>query len=317
MNLWNPSHMAMGAALMTAFLLGIVHGITPDEHTWPITFSYAIGSYSTRRGLRAGLLFSLAFTLQRAVASELAYIGLSKLLTFNGAENAIYIIVGGVMTASGLTIVRRGWAYHLHLPILHKKSKHNHNGMEEPVDAIKDPLPWMPALHGFIAGWGFGAFALIIYTTLAPSMPSVTTGWMPGALFGLGTMAVQVSAGAFFGKWASRNGLNEAQTRRIALVTAANTLVWGGVAFTLGGIFGIIFPKLATFKIDTDIHIHNLDTIGLPLALVMFTVIGVGMTTLIRESRHCARHAQIMSEQAAEDSASVPEANRTVPESGI
>ena len=27
---------------------------------------------------------------------------------------------------------------------------------------LVDPRPSMPALHGFIAGWGFGAFALIV-----------------------------------------------------------------------------------------------------------------------------------------------------------
>ena len=59
-NLWDPTHVSFTADLVTAFLLGIVHGITPDEHTWPITFSYAIGGYSTARGLRAGLLFSAA-----------------------------------------------------------------------------------------------------------------------------------------------------------------------------------------------------------------------------------------------------------------
>ena len=43
---------ALGANLLKAFLLGLLHGVTPDEHTWPIVFSYAIGGYSTWRGLR-------------------------------------------------------------------------------------------------------------------------------------------------------------------------------------------------------------------------------------------------------------------------
>ena len=43
-NLYNPTVVGIYSALLIAFLLGIVHGITPDEHTWPITFSYAIGS---------------------------------------------------------------------------------------------------------------------------------------------------------------------------------------------------------------------------------------------------------------------------------
>ena len=38
-------HAGAGLAglLLSAFLLGVLHGVTPDEHTWPITLSYAIG----------------------------------------------------------------------------------------------------------------------------------------------------------------------------------------------------------------------------------------------------------------------------------
>src|SRR5436190_23056712 len=81
-----PAHAALAVNLLTAFLLGLVHGITPDEHTWPITFSYAIGSYSTRRGLRVGLIFSLAFAVQQALASELAYLGLAGWLAIERLE---------------------------------------------------------------------------------------------------------------------------------------------------------------------------------------------------------------------------------------
>ncbi|MGC8671521.1 MAG: hypothetical protein ACP5TJ_01340, partial [Candidatus Micrarchaeia archaeon] len=65
-NLWNPQNVPFLLALLLSFLLGLVHGITPDEHTWPITFSYAVGSYSTKKGMKAGLIFSSGFTLQRA-----------------------------------------------------------------------------------------------------------------------------------------------------------------------------------------------------------------------------------------------------------
>ena len=37
-------------AVTYSFLFGLLHGILPDEHTWPITFSYAIGGASGRRG---------------------------------------------------------------------------------------------------------------------------------------------------------------------------------------------------------------------------------------------------------------------------
>jgi ABC-type nickel/cobalt efflux system permease component RcnA len=101
-NLWAPQATSLGLVLLTAFLLGIVHGVTPDEHTWPITFSYAVGGYSTRRGLRAGLLFSLAFTIQRALASELAYLGLAPLFVGDPSLGyVVYIVVGCVMAWAG------------------------------------------------------------------------------------------------------------------------------------------------------------------------------------------------------------------------
>ena len=66
----NPSdNLALGTILVIALILGIMHGATPDEHTWPITFSYAIGSYSTRKGMKAGFAFSAGFTIQRAITS--------------------------------------------------------------------------------------------------------------------------------------------------------------------------------------------------------------------------------------------------------
>src|SRR5260370_11245456 len=102
LNLWDPTHVSFTVDLLTAFLLGIVHGVTPDEHTWPITFSYAVGGYSTARGLRAGLLFSLAFAIQAALASELAHLGLTQWVAGEWFDKVIYVIVGVVMLAAGL-----------------------------------------------------------------------------------------------------------------------------------------------------------------------------------------------------------------------
>jgi hypothetical protein len=47
-NLWNPQNVDVVSALVIAYLLGILHGITPDEHTWPITFSYSVGTFSAK-----------------------------------------------------------------------------------------------------------------------------------------------------------------------------------------------------------------------------------------------------------------------------
>jgi hypothetical protein len=272
-DLWDPRHVTFTVDLLTAFLLGIVHGITPDEHTWPITFSYAVGGYSTRRGLRAGVIFSLAFAAQQALASELAYLGLSRWFTFEKLDDAVYIVVGVVMAAAGLFVMGRGVLPHLHLP-----------GLPGPGAGDVQPRelrPWMPALHGFIAGWGLDAFSVIIYTTLAPAMPSAATGWLPGCLFGIGTLCVQGAAGAAFGLWAARRGLPAEAIRNIALITAARTLLWGGCAFCLFGLFALAFPEAAEFQVATPLRVHNLDTLGLPFVLVVFTVVGIGLTTFV------------------------------------
>lgn len=292
-NLWNPVHVTGFAIFLTALLLGMIHGITPDEHTWPITFSYAIGSYSTRKGLRAGLIFSLAFTLQRAIAAELAYLGFSRVLTLGGADYAIYMVVGALMVWAGVMIVgksRLPFHFHLHLPWLEKDAKLVHSGQDLPVPGwVNDPRPWMPALHGFVAGWGFGAFAIIIYTVLAPAMPSPALAWIPGALFGLGTTLVQVLAGAAFGRVAARRGLSPDAIRHVALTVAGRTLTWGGLAFVIGGAFGLLFPQIANLSFATGLQVHNLDQLGLPLFLVVFSVVGVGVVSLVTETRAWTR----------------------------
>lgn len=289
LNLWNPVHVAGAAIIITALLLGMIHGITPDEHTWPITFSYAIGSYSTRRGLWAGLVFSTAFTLQRAIASELAYLGFAHALTYGVTDYLIYIVVGAVMVWAGLLIMRRShMPFHFHLRLWGLQAEH-HNAMNpahsEVPTWVNDPRPWMPAVHGFIAGWGFGAFAIIIYTVLAPAMPAAVWGWVPGAMFGIGTSIIQVLAGAAFGKIAARQGLTPAAIRHVALTVASRTLTWGGCAFVLGGIAELLFPTIANVGVTTGIQIHNLHHLGIPIFLAMFSVMGVGMTTLILETR--------------------------------
>ncbi len=288
LNLWNPSHLAGWTTIVfTALILGIVHGITPDEHTWPITFSYAIGSYSTKKGIKTGMVFSLAFALQRAIASELAYLGLSRLYTITYLNNIIYLIVGLLMALAGVYIVKRKTILHFDLPFI----KAHHEGDNSPTESwLNDPRPWMPAVHGFIAGWGFGAFALIIYTVLAPATHSAAFAWIPGAVFGIGTMIMQMLAGGLFGLIAIRRGLKSDAVRRIALKTAGNTLTWGGLAFILGGIFSLVLPLFAGASLATGIKIHNLDAVGLPLLLVIFSVVVVGFGTLVIQTKTELKH---------------------------
>ncbi|MCK9365813.1 MAG: hypothetical protein M0P72_01505 [Metallibacterium scheffleri] len=291
-NLWAPGHLDVGAALITALLLGVVHGITPDEHTWPITFSYAVGGYSTRAGLRAGALFSFSFIVQRALASELAWLGLAHWMGLKGLDYALYIPVGLLMLFGGMLMARQRHAVHLHLfghcdePALMQAADASLRGHGTRDTRARKLAGWMPAVHGFVAGWGFGAFALILYTTLAPAMPSAWWGWVPGALFGLGTALVQVLAGALFGRIAARRSLPPEVIRAVALTTATRTLIWGGLAYASAGALGLLLPRLREFGIVTGLHVHNLDHLGVPFMLAVGVVLGVGLTTLITETRH-------------------------------
>jgi sulfite exporter TauE/SafE len=263
---------AVGATLLKAFLLGLAHGITPDEHTWPIVFSYAIGGYSTWRGLRAGLVFSLAFAAQQSIASQLAYFGLAHWVGVEPLHHAIDLVVGIVMIAAGLFVLGGGVLPHLHLPGM-KRPRRKPSATPEP----RELNVWMPAVHGFIAGWGIDAFSVLVYTTLAPAMPSAATGWLPGFAYGLGTLCVQAAAGAAFGLWAARRGLPSEAIRGIALTTAARTLLWGGCAFTLFGLFALWFREAAEFEIPVPV----LHSVELSFLLVVFTVLGVGVTTFV------------------------------------
>lgn len=252
-----------GLSLGFSLLLGIVHGITPDEHTWPITFSYAVGTYSARGGLLVGGVFALAFTLQRAILSELAYLGLSRALSSPLINNPVYVVVGATMAVAGYFALRRA-------------REHRAEGSA--------PRPFvtlqMAAVHGLIAGFGVGAYALILYTVLAPNMPGPAYGFLPGLLFGLGTLIVQAPAGALFGYYMHRLQLPERSIQSIASRTAGETLYYGGIAFAAAGIAGILFPAAVNWSLPTPIAIPNLDSINIGLVLVIFVVLGIGLTSV-------------------------------------
>lgn len=288
-NLWSPQHgLPVGMALLTAFLLGVVHGITPDEHTWPITFSYAVGSFSARKGMRSALAFSLAFTAQRALLSELAYLGLLAVRDDPAWNAAIYVVVGVVMVAAAFYVLRLRCALHLHLWPPSVGGCHRPQHADTAEWAGRTPTPAMAAVHGFVAGWGMGAFALIMMTVLAPAMPSAALGWAPGAAFGLGTTAVLAGAGAVIGALIRRQRLPRQLAERVAQEGAGWTLLAGGVLFTAAGAAGLAVPSVMTDGITTGIHIRNLDqiNIGTLLVILIVAVAAVTITRTVRRFRH-------------------------------
>ncbi|MGC8478877.1 MAG: hypothetical protein ACP5NE_03050 [Candidatus Micrarchaeia archaeon] len=317
LNLWNPTNVTILEAVILAYVLGIVHGITPDEHTWPITFSYAVGSYSVKGGAKAGLIFSTGFTIQRAILSEIAFFALAAIFMTNFAFGMTYIVVGVAMAAAGFYIAERGNYPHWHyieekLGVffrIHKKgSREQEREFEHKVnpalcceDKISTkPVPAKLALiHGFIAGFGFGAFALIIYTVLSPAMHSPWLGWVPGALFGLGTMTMQVAFGSVFGGYMRRiKKLTEQGMKFVAVSISTYVLKYGGLAFIVGGALVLLFPQILGFAINTGIKVHNLDSLGLGFFLVIISVVVIGIAGYFKAMRDVEKLGYIKAAQA-------------------
>ena len=279
--------------LALSFLLGVLHGVTPDEHTWPITVSYAIGAASGRQGMKAGLLFSAAFAAQRAIASELAYLALAPLLA-SGAFNAwVDLLVGVVMTVSGLYILRLGRELHLTEWLERLLHRAVHVGQADGTDGMPSgddrPIPVrMTLVHGFIAGWGTGAFAVIIYTVLAPAMPNAAMAFLPGLLFGVGTMLVQALAGAALGAWMRARRLGAASMNYVSRAVAGNTLLYGGALFAVWGLVSLLLPGVADVLdtgVPTGIAIPNLDSINAGLVLVTLIAAVIAAGSFVRAVR--------------------------------
>ena len=241
--------MAPLVALTYSFLLGLLHGILPDEHTWPITFSYAIGGASGKEGMKAALYFSGAFTVQRMLLSELAYLALAPFLLNPTINGIVYVVVGIAMSAAGLIVLRRNRVPHFHLFGIHDRQRHEMDwkghhvtgtseGLSRPVTA---PAPSWTVIHGFIAGFGFGGFSLFVNTVAAPAMPDPWLGFLPGFVFGIGTMIMLVGLGALFGaslRWTRL--LTPEEIKRIGAHTGGRTLFFGGLLFSLFGIVTLL-----------------------------------------------------------------------------
>jgi hypothetical protein len=237
--------MAPLEALTYSFLFGLLHGILPDEHTWPITFSYAIGGATGKEGMKAGFYFSAAFTFQRMVVSELAYLALAPFLLSPVINGIVYGIVGLVMSAAGAVVLRKNRYPHLHLlaewhelALTEQASTRSH--FEASTSTVAPPPRWA-IVHGFIAGFGFGGFSLFINTVAAPAMPGPWLGFMPGLLFGLGTMITLVAIGGLFGtllQWT--HWLTAEEIKRIGGRTGGRTLFFGGLLFAGAGVGALL-----------------------------------------------------------------------------
>lgn len=279
--------------LIIAVILGMMHGITPDEHTWPITFSYSIGSYSTRGGMKAGFVFSAGFTLQRAILTTLGFVGLAAIYEKYNLDGYVYMVVGFVMFIVGYYLLK---GTDLHLPLdklfgggIHHSTKAERIPIQEVENAVK-PIPLRMALvHGFVAGWGVGGFATIITFVLAPQMPSIYYAALVGAFFGLGTMLMQIIIGMIFANLMRLKKLTTDQIKYVGRSTAARTLYLGGIAFALIGALIAAFPVLDNIALSTGNPIPNLNSIGVATVLVILVVGVIGFGNLYKGYRETVK----------------------------
>ncbi|MDG7036099.1 MAG: hypothetical protein JRM72_01785 [Nitrososphaerota archaeon] len=277
----NPSAgLSIAAIVGVAFVLGVLHGITPDEHTWPITFSYSVGSYSTRGGMKAGFTFSLGFTLQRALLTTLGFIGVAAIYKTYNLDGPVYIVVGLVMCIAGYYVLK---GRYLHLPIdmLMGRKHHTREAERLPMHEAVNPVPLkMAAVHGLIAGWGFGAYASIITFILAPQVPSLIYAPLPGLAFGIGTMCMQIILGSVFASVMRVKHLTVEQMKKIGRVTAGKALYYGGMAFAVIGTLILLFPTLDAVGLSTGIPIPNVNIIGVSTVLVVSVVGAIGFGSM-------------------------------------
>lgn len=284
-SLLHPSQgLAIPAVFGIAAVLGMLHGLTPDEHTWPITFSYSIGSYSSRGGMKTGFMFSSGFTVQRSILAALGYAGLATIYQAYNLDGYVYVAVGVGMLLAGYYLLK---GTDIHLPLdrlLGGREHHTTRAERVPMHTSADPVKPVPlrmaTVHGFIAGWGVGAYASIIVFILAPQMPNIFYAALVGTCFGLGTMLMQVIIGAAFANIMRIKRLSVDQIKYVGRSAAARTLYLGGIAFSVIGGLILAFPLLDSFALGTGNPIPNLDSVGVASMLVLLTVGVIGFGNL-------------------------------------
>ena len=292
-----PAGLSVLVILGISLILGMLHGITPDEHTWPITFSYSVGSYSTKGGMKSGFMFSLGFMLQRAVLTTLGFLGLAVVYKMYNLDGPVYIIVGVAMFLAGSYVLK---GKYVHLPIdklLGGRLHHTESAERiQPHEEISDIPLGMATMHGLIAGFGFGAYATIITFILAPQMPGLLYAPLVGLSFGFGTMIMQIALGAVFANIMRVKKLSVNQIKFVGKSAAASTLYYGGLAFALIGVLLVAFPFIDQFAVSTGNPIPNLDSVSVASLLVIGVVGVIGLGSLLRGFRDLGK---ISTEQSA------------------
>ncbi|MDV3244538.1 MAG: hypothetical protein LYZ66_05105 [Nitrososphaerales archaeon] len=266
------------------FALGMLHGVLPDEHTWPITFAYSIGAATGRGGIKAAEFFSLAFTTQRAIMSQIVYFAVAIFFVTSDTLNGpVYTVVGAAMAIAGYLILKDRVPHFHPLLKLSQLDLAKHTSNEIRPNAVQKgavPVHWA-IIHGFISGFGVdtGIMTTFVYLTTLPVLASSglwEMGWLPGALFGLGTFTVLMVIGFFFGETlqvAKRFGAN--RVAAFGRLVGARVLLVGGLVFViLGPAYYFGFGNYVPIDFGTFIVLLVMVAITLPVMFYTWREVG-------------------------------------------
>lgn len=160
---------SLGAYWFVAIgLIGMIHGLKPDEHTWPITISYGLMQRKLKGALLSTAVFAGALTVVWTALSALTG-DVFSFFTSNNLDTYVDIIVGVTMISVALAL------------LIHRK--------EDKKEKTADyKVIWV---HGLAAAFG-GDFIVVLILTVATVtfLPSMFS-FLVGLLFGLGSWIAQ------------------------------------------------------------------------------------------------------------------------------
>ena len=169
------SQFEISLVFLALFIIGFIHGIKPDEHTWPITIPYALVQKDLKRAVLASFVFTGALTLIWTILSFMVSQILS-LLT-NPEMLTPYATV-----AAGTTMIAVASLF-----IIKTKKNGNKIGTDHSVPDYR--YIW---IHGLAASFGGDFFVvLVLSSVLLGSVIPVSLGFLIGFLFGIGSMIAQ------------------------------------------------------------------------------------------------------------------------------
>lgn len=250
--------------IFTVFImlgLGLVHGLIPDEHTWPITIPYALGQENPKKAVLSTIIFTGALTLVWSVLTTVVsvvgniflsekynpYVFIFAGITMVGV--AIFVFLPRISTVMCSMVNDEIYSkspVHRFVTRLGCRHVHGDLGFTEVKMAPPYKAIW---IHGLVAAFGTGFLLVIVYTT-ALTFPAYL-GFLPGMLFGIGTMLSLSLIGFVVRKGAELGVKNQEQLEK-----RARKLGYIGLYLLLSmGIFMILLGVLALFGIEVNLEI--------------------------------------------------------------